>query len=226
MLVEGISDKIFFDRVFDILASEAGKQRDPNLEIVSVGGKGFFSAYQKLLEACKVQGQLIADLDYIEQIGDSDVKNLFKVNMNEIKREVIESSKSLDGDSLVKHIDQAIASGDWSHASDVWNYIKSRRVVLKDQLDAEERKKLASFIAKKSRKGTFLLSLGALEEYLPQGYASKDLDKLIKFVASESFWEELPVDGRMEIARIGRKILSLPTPSRQKRSGRAASPKI
>ncbi|MEH6759265.1 MAG: AAA family ATPase [Parasphingorhabdus sp.] len=213
LLVEGISDKIFFDRVFDILSREAGQQRDSNLEIVSVGGKGFFPAYQMLLKACKVQGLIIADLDYIEQIGNSKVKALFKVDSNEIKKDVLDNAKSLDGDFLVKQIDHAIATGDWGPASDTWSYIKSRRIVLKDQLNGQEMDQLNLYINELTKSDIFLLSRGALEAYLPAGYASKNLEKLIEFVPSENFWNDLPIEGRNEIAKIGRTILGLAHPN-------------
>ncbi|MET4273804.1 MULTISPECIES: hypothetical protein [unclassified Bradyrhizobium] len=54
---------------------------------------------------------MVADFDYIEQIGDVTIKSLFATNASEIKKDVIENVKSLDGDSLIKRIDNAIAGG-------------------------------------------------------------------------------------------------------------------
>ena len=63
--------------------------RDSSLEIVSVGGKGLFPAYRQLLEACHVRSAIIADLDYVEQIGTGEVKGLFRLNAAEVKDDVI-----------------------------------------------------------------------------------------------------------------------------------------
>ena len=208
VLVEGISDRIFFKRVFEVLFAEAGRQQDHRIEIVSVGGKGFFPAYKKLLDACKVKSALIADLDYIEQIGKPTLKDLFRINAGEIKREVLENMSSLDGAALVQHIEEALQTGDWSHAKNTWEYIKSRRVMLKENLSKEERVLLGRFINRERKREVFVLKLGALEDYLPAGYRSKDLEKLIDFVRSENFWDDLPRPARNEIEKIGRALLA------------------
>ncbi|MCB4858426.1 AAA family ATPase [Sphingobium sp. PNB] len=66
VLVEGLSDQIFFEKVLNIVANKAGIIRDSSLEIVSVGGKGLFPAYRQLLGACHVGSAIVADLDYVE----------------------------------------------------------------------------------------------------------------------------------------------------------------
>jgi hypothetical protein len=37
------------------------------MEIISVGGKGLFKAYGRLLAACQVPYSIIADRDYLEE---------------------------------------------------------------------------------------------------------------------------------------------------------------
>ncbi len=124
VLVEGLSDRIVFEKLFEIIAAETGKQRDPNTEIISVGGKGFFPAYRKLLSACGVKTTIVADLDYIEQVGDPSIKALFAVDSTEIKRDVIDNIKSVDGESLVKSIEDAIENGSWDHARNILGLYK------------------------------------------------------------------------------------------------------
>lgn len=170
ILVEGLSDRIVFERVLEIVARQNGIEGIPSLEVVSVGGKGMFAAYRRLLEACHVQSVVIADLDYIEQVGTGQVKGLFVLNADEIKEDVIANVKSLDGATLVQRIDDAMASGDWKDAQDLWAYIKSHRVRLRPNLEPAEQAVLDAFIAAKEVENTFILSRGALEDYLPEGH--------------------------------------------------------
>ncbi len=210
VLVEGLSDLIFFERVLDIVALKAGVMRDATLELVSVGGKGLFPAYKQLLGACHVESAIIADLDYVEQLATGDIKSLFRLNAQEIKDDVINNVKSMDGDTLIARIDEAMISGSWDDARDVWDYIKSRRRRLPAELKPEDEQKLKTFLEKHSATETFVLSKGALEAYLPDGLRDKDLNKLIAFIQSDDFWDRLPADGRQEIETIARRLLRIP----------------
>jgi len=210
LLVEGLHDKIFFERVLEEVGLQHGAPPERALEIISVGGKGLFAAYKQILEACHVQYALIADRDYIEQIGTGEIKELFRVNATEIKEDVIDNIKSLDGATLVARIDEAMASGIWDDAQNVWSYIKSRRVELKPHLTDDESRKLNSFIALKAQsEAVHLLKRGTLEAYLPDGYRSKDTDKLIRFVSSNTFWADLPELPRQELEEIAKSVLGV-----------------
>lgn len=209
VLVEGMSDRIFFERVIGLHSRRGTRVDEKTVEVVSVGGKGLFSAYQKLLQAFAVETQLIADQDYLEQIGDQSVKRLFVTNPTEIKKKVIEDGSSRDGADLVARIDKAMADGDWSDARNLWDYIKSRRRELKPHLEQEEREMLRAFLKTKADEGIFVLERGALEEYLPSGFRSKDLQKLIELVSGEKFWESLPLPQRDEIEIIVSRIVPL-----------------
>lgn len=213
VLVEGLSDLIFFERVLDIVAEKSGIIRDSSLELVSVGGKGLFAAYKKLLGACHVDSAIIADLDYVEQLATGDIKALFRLNAQEIKDDVINNVKSMDGNALVARIDEAMTTGLWEDAREVWDYIKSRRRQLPTTLSEVDKQKLQDFLAEQWEEQTFVLSKGALEAYLPEGLRDKDLNKLIAFIQSEDFWDRLPADGRQEIERIAKNLLRIPAPA-------------
>jgi len=204
VLVEGVSDRMFFERVIEVHLGRGSRAEEKTVEVVSVGGKGLFSAYQKLLEACAVETQLIADQD-----GDESIKRLFVLNATEIKKKVIEDASSLDGAELVARIDEAMATGDCSDARSLWDYIKSRRRQLKPHLQNAERDALRAFLKVKAEDGIFVLECGALEEYLPPGFRSKDLEKLIELVSGEQFWESLPLPQRDEIEGIVSMIIPL-----------------
>jgi putative ATP-dependent endonuclease of the OLD family len=206
VLVEGLSDRIVFERVLDLHGrAQAGRS---NVEIVAVGGKGLFEAYGSVLNACKIPFALIADQDYLEQIGSEEIKKLFIVNAREIKEDVLQNIKSLDGDALVKAIDAAIAAGDWGDAKDVWEYIKSGRRELRKELSGGETTRLHEFVASLRRKGVFVLKRGALEKYLPVGYRSKDMNKLIRFVRSADFWNSLEPGSQAELAEVATALLA------------------
>lgn len=198
VLVEGISDRIVFSALKKTTSKASGKV----IEIVSVGGKGFFETYKKILSACEVEYSIIADLDYIEQIGTQDLKSLFKLNTSEIKSDVIENIGSLDGDALVKAIDRAIEGQGWGDAESLWQYIKSRRRMLVPDLTDAQTKALNNFIEQQREKDIYVLSRGAIEKYLPEGYRKKDLDKLIRLVGADNLWEQIVPDGKNEMQLI------------------------
>jgi putative ATP-dependent endonuclease of OLD family len=187
-----------------------GKPNRSTIEIISVGGKGLFKAYEKLLTACLVPYSIIADLDYIEEIGSEDIKGLFALDESEIKKDVIDSIKSIDGKMLVARIDKAIATGSWGDATSTWEYIKSRRKKLRTDLNSSEHEALNKFILGKRAERIYLLKEGALEDYLPEGYRDKDLDKLITLIADPDFWSKISNEAREEVSEIVQLLLHDP----------------
>jgi len=183
--------------------------RTKTIEIISVGGKGLFATYAKLLNACKIEFAIIADLDYVDQIGTGDIKALFRIDESEIKNDVIENVKSLDGASLVARIDEAMRTGRWSDARATWDYIKSKRLLLRTDLAAEEQAKLDAFCTERAAEHVHILRKGALEAYLPEGCRSKDIGKLVAFLDDNNFWQRLSKEARDELGGIARSILEL-----------------
>lgn len=211
LLVEGLSDKIFFEKLLEHFRSTFFTKNI--VEVIAVGGKGLFSAYEKILNACKVPFSIIADQDYLEQIGSDAIKKMLTVDANGIKKNVIDDLTSRDGATLVAHIEEAIQSGSWEQAKSTWAYIKSRRLRVDPALSDEERRQLVDFIEKKRTEGVYILSLGALESYLPQGHFSKDIEKLIALLEDENFWPRLPEGGRKELSSIVEHFLTKRNPS-------------
>lgn len=206
VLVEGISDRIFFDAVFQRLGVTSGTTC--TCEIVSVGGKGFFAPYEAILQACQVPYVVIADQDYLNQIGSVEIKALFTLNGQEIKRDVIDNPKSVDGDSLASRLDEAISSGSIDDLKALWEYIKGRRRRLRSDLAEEEQHLVDQFVQSKRNEQIFVLSRGDLESYLPEGYRSKQLDKLIRFISTD-FWGLLPDFAREELSIIAERVKAL-----------------
>lgn len=205
VLVEGLSDRIFFEAVLDQHGRSSSSKSI--LEVISVGGKGFFGAYTKVLRACEMRYSIISDLDYIEQVGSPEIKALFQIDTKEIKTDVIENIKSLDGDALVEAIENALSNGDWKHATQVWSYIKARRRKLRKDLNKDDAAKLDEFLMSMRTEHIYILSRGALENYLPRGHSSKDLDRLIRLLTQDNFWEQLPQQGKAELELIATNLL-------------------
>lgn len=206
VLVEGISDRVFFDAVFQKLGVTTGTTR--TCEIISVGGKGFFTPYEAILKACQVPYAVIADRDYLNQLGSAEIKALFTLNNQEIKTDVIDNPKSVDGDSLASRLEEAITTGSHEDLRTLWEYIKARRRRLRTDLSDSEQRLVDSFVQSKRDHNIFILSKGDLESYLPDGYRSKQLDKLIRLIATD-FWTELPEFAKAELTIIAEKVKSL-----------------
>ena len=208
ILVEGVSDRIFFEALLDKFGR--GRNGGPIIEVISVGGKGLFQAYAKVLHACQIEFSIVADLDYVEQVGTDAVKGLFRVDTKEIKSDVIENVKSADGKALVDAIERGVVNQDWTGATEIWEYIKSRRRALRSDIDETGRATLDTFIEEQRAKRLHILKRGALEDYLPPGHHSKDLDKLIRLLATD-YWSVLPQDGQAELKTISEQLLGIGT---------------
>lgn len=205
ILVEGISDRIVFEAIIEKL-----KLRSPGkiIEIISIGGKSFFEPYGKILTACKIDYALIADLDYIKQIGTDELKFLFRQNNSDIKKNVIDEPASIDGETLVTAIEHAVTNQNWDSALHIWEYIKSKRRQLAPNLSEEQEKTLLQFITAEREFNRYILKKGALEAYLPAGYKGKDLEKIITFVGNENFWQEIDKNAQNELLEICNGIIS------------------
>jgi hypothetical protein len=204
ILVEGISDRLFWQAY--LKATRNIEKLSTSYEVVDVGGKGYFGHYQAILNASKVPYSIIADLDYVEQIGTSSIKKLFVLDAKEIIKDVFKNAQSLDGQALMDRIDEALQSGNFEDAREIWNYLKSHRRKLKPEMSDKDTKFLRLFISLNANKGIFILSRGALEAYLPEGYRAKDIDKLIHFLEKPDFVKELPQYALTELGAIADRL--------------------
>lgn len=196
VLVEGPSDEILFSALLKVFGYLAGKE----IAVVRVGGKGLIKAYRSVLNAFSVPHAVVADIDYLKQVGSSEVKGIFTVNEKAIK-EVIRDPSSRDGNSLVDGIREAIARKDVAPLEPIWAYVESTRGKL-PPLNAEQRKVIDADIQRLRGDGVAVLSRGVLEDYLPLGLRDKDQDKLIAFLADANWLAMLPADRDQELKEI------------------------
>ena len=204
VLVEGISDRIFFEAYLRSSGCDAGTSKV--LEVVSVGGKSLFSQYELLLKACAVEYLVVADLDYVREIGTDELKALFSLNAASIKKRVLDDPSSVDAAILLERLHAAIASGDTTALREQLEYIKGRHNRLRTELTEEEKKQLLRFIKGQRALGRHILSNGSLENYLPIGCRGKDLQKVIRLVADPDFLKELPTDALSDLEALAEDV--------------------
>jgi putative ATP-dependent endonuclease of OLD family len=202
VLVEGISDRLLFERLLDYVLNSKDKESKPNIEIIDVGGKNYFDAYQKILRAFKVRFFVISDFDYIEQIGTPEIKAFFKPNMSKIVKDVILNPKSVDGADFFIALEKSIKNGDINELKEIFDYVSSRRIRVPSSLSSIQRQLINDFIYNQRQSGVFILSRGSIEDYLPISLRKKQLDELINFLNLGSFFDEMRADYRSELIEI------------------------
>ena len=74
-------------------------------------------------------------------------------------------------------------------------------------MNKDDAAKLNEFLMSKRTEHIYILCHGALENYLPMGHSSKDLDKLIRLLAQDNFWEQLPPQEKAELELIATNLL-------------------
>lgn len=192
VLVEGIQDRLVFERILAELrkASGVSEMTAPEIiEVLEVFGKGNLAKYRRLLDSIQVPSFIIADRDYADEIGTNEVKVLFADNLEKVANNTLFNSKSVDKASLAQELHQAMQSKDWSRVENLWAYIVARQRSLKDNLTSDEQAIFEDFLAQQRDERIFLLSAGAIEEYLPDGWTS--LDKTVELVSSGAFESEM-----------------------------------
>ncbi len=198
ILVEGQSDRIFWEKIYTLISKKPHPSKE--IQFVDVGGKTELKKYVAILDAYEIRHALIADLDYVEQIGTPEVKKLFKVDVKKIIDDVVANRKSLDGAQLAKAISLALSGGEIDMLKSVWPMIEKRYMRSTEALDVTKNKKLSEFLEHSKTECIFLLLMGALENYLPTGYSRKDIGNLIEFTQSASF-ETVMGEERLSIAK-------------------------
>src|SRR4028119_2119670 len=209
ILVEGITDRIFWEQLINIYKKAENSEI---IEVLEVHGKINLEKYRKFLKKIELDNYIIADLDYILQIGNEELKKMFRVDYSKIDREVINHKKSIDGQTLFEKIEEAIKSKNFDDLTNLCNYIKSRKMKLRDDQTDQQLQLLEKFIEEKRKDKIFVLSKGEVEDYLPEG--SKDLNKLIELSKNERTFIDFIIredylEKRLEISKIICSILGI-----------------
>jgi predicted ATPase len=207
VLVEGIMDRLVFAMLI-----ERGMQTQNStriIEVLEVHGKTNFDRYRQFLENFGVEVRIVADQDFLLDIGDSNVKELFVTDWSAIDKKTLNDKKSIDRSTLAEVLENAITSKDLTTLDLLWKYIKSRRSALKTPLSAGEAKTVDAFINDRRAVGVFVLRRGEIEDYLPEG--RRNVEGVIALTEDVAFtaWlaEAKESEGTKELVAIAEAII-------------------
>lgn len=185
LLVEGATDKIIFGSIVNELyrflpASLA-------VEVLEVGGKHNFKDYINLLHSLHTPSPVIADFDYIYEVGDPELKRFYVADSKK-QWDALKDKGTLDGASLIERLDKAIQEGEVNELKKFWQYFRARRIRIRDDLDDVANQRIDAEVARCANEGIYLLRLGAIESYLPPG--AKAVSRSVELVSHEKWYLE------------------------------------
>lgn len=181
VLVEGIHDRIIFEK----LMQHYGKNGTEIVEVVEVHSKHNFKKYRKFLESFKIINFVICDLDYLKQIGTTEVKKFFVKNNAKIDS-ILKDPKSSDRKTLAEALEEAINNDNKENLITMWQYISTRQSKLKEQITEDEKQKMQGNIEKlQNEESILVLEKGELEDYLPDEY--KTIEKAPELIKDANF---------------------------------------
>lgn len=212
ILVEGIMDRLVFENLVRIIGDRYSRRK--TTEVVEVHGKHNFEQYKRVLDIVEMPASIIADQDYILNVGNEELRRLFVSDCEAIDRKILLDKKSRDSDTLIEAIEEATNNNNFEDVTDILKYIKNRRIKLKDELTVEEETKIKNFISEKSGEGIFILSIGEIEDYLPGGINSPG--KVIELLEDPGWTQRLEPEARTELLNIVITTLELSEEDRDK----------
>lgn len=205
VLVEGISDRLALGSLLEGVQARYGNSQA--VEILEVGGKGNLQEYRELLDAMKTPSFVVADRDYLKQVGSQGVKALFVTDEGDAWRSLREKH-SVDANTGFRLLKEAVEQGNTENLKGFLEYVATRHTALAEPLTEIQRGELNRDLGRLASEGVFVLSGGEIEDYLPPG--TEGLKGLIE-VTSDREWVNAVenVDRRVELGRIVGAILGL-----------------
>ncbi|MGE4572607.1 MAG: ATP-dependent endonuclease, partial [Candidatus Izemoplasmatales bacterium] len=163
ILVEGIADKIIFEKI--LWKVKMDLSLDLEVVIVNVNGKNWFARYQNLLNVFEIQNFVIADFDYLIELSELTLSDLYIVDDIKIDRDVFRNKNSEDGKTLINQLENFIKEDSKEELEEFLVYLKSYRKKLKNFTD-EENQRVNNEISKlETSVNTFILRDGEIEDY-------------------------------------------------------------
>ena len=211
VLVEGIMDRLVFENLVTFIGDKFNRRK--TTEIVEVHGKHNFEQYKRVLDIIEMPTSIIADQDYILNISTKEIKGLFISDCEGIDKSVLLDKKSRDAKTLIEAIEKATHNKNFEEVADIIEYIKNRRVRLKDEITEKEETEINNFITAKASEGIYVLRSGEIEDYLPEGINSPG--KLIGLLKDPNWIEQLEPKAKTELLNIVFSILELSETNRE-----------
>ena len=188
VLVEGISDRLILSSLIQFYSSQLAINR--TIEVIEVGGKNNFTGYKELCDGLLMPVSIVADRDYLQEIGSDDVKELFVTDYGKVW-DNLRKKKSNDRRTLCRILEQSIKDGNLEDLQKFWGYLKTRGTALKENLSDEENSRIDVEISNHSCNNIYILRHGEIEDYLPQGYS--DVTGIVDLVQEPS-WLRIKID--------------------------------
>ena len=212
VLVEGISDRLVLASILD--AASVRFSNNEAIEILEVGGKGGFAEYRALLDALKTPSFIVADQDYLREIGSQDIRALFRSeDLN--AWEGLKDKKGLDGKNAIGLLRTAVAGADLTDLAAFLQYLAGRHQRIKAPLDIEEERLVKADLERLRGEGILILEHGEIEDYLPPG--GTDVKAIVSLTTDRGWVNSIPLaDRRVALGRIVCEILNVGDSDREK----------
>lgn len=213
VLVEGISDRLIFESLLENVAARF--HVSAAVEVIEVAGKHNFADYKTILDGLKTPVFVVADQDYLTNIGTNRVRALFRTDFKNLWKTLVEDKKSTDRSAMIAYLDGAISTGNLAELRRFWNYFSSRRRTIQEPMPPSGLAILTAEYESARLANIFVLHEGEIEDYLPEG--SRSIRELVEFVSHRHWINAVPREqARMELVDIACTILGLNTDSHQK----------
>ncbi|MFX1707207.1 AAA family ATPase [Chitinophaga sp. CC14] len=185
ILVEGITDRLVFQKIVNVVLKKHDKLFVA--EVVDIGGKHNIDKYRSFLDLFRIPNAFIADLDFVSQIKNNGLDDLFVTNRKKLERFVFTNGSSTDNMALIDILDEAITQNDLKALSKFRDYLKSTKQKLKPGINAIELKRIEDFTIAQRANRNYILSKGDIEDYLPETLSAKDLNNIIELLKDDEF---------------------------------------
>lgn len=216
ILVEGLTDLLVFQKIVREFVEVSNISKI--VEVVAIQGKNNQEKFRHFLNNLKIPSCFITDLDFVNECGTAEIKELFKTNETKVVRDVFKNPKSKDGDNLVEYLDYAISNNAITDdLKSLVEYIKSFRRKLKPNLKEEEQSFLSDFISQQKKYDVYILEKGDIEDYFPEGFRGKDIDKVISLLSDNTYidWQQNEGSCFVCLSNIIKEILQKYTPTEE-----------
>jgi len=203
LLVEGVVDRIIYEKILKLIKKKI--RNTETVEVLEVYGKDNFKKFTEFMKSWKIISYIFADRDYVATIGDDNMKNLFKVDFEKMKKSLY-NKNSKDVKSLLKNLNGLIKKKkneinqvDLTNLSELFSHLKKRHFSLKENVNPNEKKKMTGFIKNQYENNIFILLEGDIEDYFGGGHF--DIKKAI-VVASNLNGRNIPKEIETNIKKI------------------------
>ncbi|HEY1307426.1 MAG TPA: TOPRIM nucleotidyl transferase/hydrolase domain-containing protein, partial [Vicinamibacterales bacterium] len=213
VLVEGISDRLVLTSLLESAALQF--RNSAAVEIIEVGGKGNFADYQTILRGLLTLSFVVADRDYLGDVGSQATKALFTPDPEKQFQILTQDKKSLDRVSLIERLDSAIKAGELEELRKFWNYFISRLQRMKDPLADHESREIERDLTRLRSESIFVLRHGEIEDYLPEGV--RETRSIVDTLVDRNWINRVTEpQRRVELGEIVCAILDPPTEERDR----------